>query len=147
MPPTKSSLWSQTSTWSSYYRFVVYISSIGFWCINSDSSLFTFHSGKETIYLLVYADEIILTAYDPSLITRFISHLSAEFFIMYLRPLSLFPRISATQSPHWVFLSQSYFSKYVLSHVAMSTCNPYTTFKNSKPKLSTSCNHVSYPAF
>nr|KAJ0210447.1 hypothetical protein LSAT_V11C400179810 [Lactuca sativa] len=63
-------------------------------------SLFTFHSGKETIYLLVYADEIILTAYDPSLITRFISHLSAEFFIMYLRPLSLFPRISATQSPH-----------------------------------------------
>ncbi|KAJ9565992.1 hypothetical protein OSB04_001958 [Centaurea solstitialis] len=62
-----------------YYRFAVYLSSLGFLSSKTDTSLFTYHRGSDTIYLLLYVDDIILTASSPTLISMVISKLSSEF--------------------------------------------------------------------
>lgn len=81
-----------------YLRFAVYLSSIGFHSSRSDTSLFTYHRNSEVIYLLLYVDDIILTASDSSLINRVISRLSSEFSMTDLGPLSFFLGIAATRS-------------------------------------------------
>ncbi|KAJ9557292.1 hypothetical protein OSB04_011906 [Centaurea solstitialis] len=45
----------------------------------TDTSLFTYHRGYDTIYLLLYVNDIILTASSPTLISMVISQLSFEF--------------------------------------------------------------------
>ncbi|KAJ9556167.1 hypothetical protein OSB04_010781 [Centaurea solstitialis] len=62
-----------------YHRFAVYLSFLGFLSNKTDTSLFTYHRGSDTIYLLLYVDDIILTASSPTLISMVISKLSSEF--------------------------------------------------------------------
>ncbi|KAJ9561455.1 hypothetical protein OSB04_006615 [Centaurea solstitialis] len=60
-----------------YQWFAVYLYSLGFLSSKTDSSLFTFHCGSDTIYLLLYVDDIILTASSSILISIIISQLSS----------------------------------------------------------------------
>lgn len=62
-----------------YWCFAIFLSSIGFHSSKSDSSLFTFHRGKDVNYLLLYVDVIILTASSSALITKVIIRLSSKF--------------------------------------------------------------------
>ncbi|KAL4564754.1 hypothetical protein LXL04_028825 [Taraxacum kok-saghyz] len=107
-----------------YQQFAIYISSIGFMSSHSDSSLFTFHRGSDTIYILVCVDDIILTVSSPSLIQRVILCLSSEFAMTDLGPLSFFLGIAATRTAKSLFLSQTAFAKEILSRAHMTSCNP-----------------------
>nr|GEV64841.1 ribonuclease H-like domain-containing protein [Tanacetum cinerariifolium] len=55
-----------------------------------DSSLFIFHNGPDTCDLLLYVDDIILTAFSTSLLQRIISLLHEEFAMTNLGPLNYF---------------------------------------------------------
>lgn len=63
-------------------RFAMYICYVGFTNSRSNSSLFTFHHELHTIYLLLYVDDIIIMASNPSFITRVITCLSTKFTMM-----------------------------------------------------------------
>ncbi|GKD00475.1 ribonuclease H-like domain-containing protein [Tanacetum coccineum] len=65
----------------------------------TDSSLFTFHKGPDIAYLLLYMDDIILTASSTSLLQCIISLLHAEFAMTDLGPLNYFLSISAQATP------------------------------------------------
>nr|GEV65606.1 putative polyprotein [Tanacetum cinerariifolium] len=78
-----------------YHRFAVFIASIGFISSKSDNSIFTYHRGCDTIYLLLYVDDIILTISSAGLVHRVISWLSIEFAMMDLGELSYFLDIAA----------------------------------------------------
>jgi hypothetical protein len=41
---------------------------LGFVEVKSDTSLFVYHHGADTAYLLLYVDDIILTALSPELL-------------------------------------------------------------------------------
>ncbi|GJS29099.1 ribonuclease H-like domain-containing protein [Tanacetum coccineum] len=56
----------------------------------TDSSLFIFHKGPDTTYLLLYVDDIILTASSTSFLQRIISLLHAKFAMTDLGPLNYF---------------------------------------------------------
>jgi hypothetical protein len=58
-----------------YSRFDTYLTTLGFIEAKSDTSLFIFHRGSDTIYLLLYVDDIILTATSTKLLRRTISTL------------------------------------------------------------------------
>ena len=58
-----------------FSRFASFILSIGFTGAKSDSSLFIFRRGSDTAYLLLYVDDIVLTASSESLLCRIISTL------------------------------------------------------------------------
>jgi hypothetical protein len=62
-----------------YSRFASYLLSLGFVEAKSDTSLFNFHRGSETVYLLLYVDNIVLTALSTELLQRTISALQQEF--------------------------------------------------------------------
>ena len=45
-----------------YHRFATFVTTFGFTCSKSDTSLFTLHGSLGTAYLLLYVDDIILMA-------------------------------------------------------------------------------------
>ncbi|GJZ07824.1 ribonuclease H-like domain-containing protein [Tanacetum coccineum] len=79
-----------------FQRFSSYAIRAGFYHSKTDSSLFIFHKGPDTAYLLLYVNDIILTASSTSLLQRIISSLHAGFAMTDLGPLNYFLGISAT---------------------------------------------------
>jgi hypothetical protein len=62
-----------------YSRFTNFLCSQGFVEAKSDMSLFLLYRGPDTAYLLLYVDDIVLTAFSPGLLLRIISYLQQEF--------------------------------------------------------------------
>lgn len=58
-----------------YDRFATHLLSLGFHGAKSDTSLFVYRRGSATVYLLLYVDDIILTASSASLLHQVISAL------------------------------------------------------------------------
>ena len=56
-----------------------YLLSIGFVEAKSDTSLFIYQRGSDTAYLLLYVDDIVLTASSSDFLRRIISALQREF--------------------------------------------------------------------
>jgi hypothetical protein len=52
---------------------------LGFVEAKSDTSLFIYHCADGIAYLLLYVDDIVLTASSPQLLQRIISSLQQEF--------------------------------------------------------------------
>ena len=51
-----------------YQRIAAFLLSLGFRSTRSDASLFVHHQGADAAYLLLYVDDIILTASAPELL-------------------------------------------------------------------------------
>jgi hypothetical protein len=51
-----------------YSRFTSYLASIGFVEAKSDTSMFIYRCGDDTVYLLLYIDDIVLTASTADLL-------------------------------------------------------------------------------
>ena len=58
-----------------YSRFATFLLTLGFTEAKSDTSLFVYRRGDETVYLLLYVDDIVLTASSPQLLQSVISSL------------------------------------------------------------------------
>jgi hypothetical protein len=59
--------------WAWYNRFTTYITSLGFVDVKSDTSLFIFHHSIDKVYLLLYVNDIVLTASSAALLQQIIS--------------------------------------------------------------------------
>jgi hypothetical protein len=73
-----------------YSRFASYLTTLGFIEAKSDTSLFIFRCGSDTVYLLLYVDDIILTVSSTELPRRTIFALQREFTMKDLGPLHHF---------------------------------------------------------
>jgi hypothetical protein len=56
------------ASWAWYHCFTSYLVSLGFVEAKSDTSLFVYRRGADTTYLLLYVDDIVLTASSPELL-------------------------------------------------------------------------------
>jgi hypothetical protein len=63
---------------------------LGFTEAKSDTSLFIYHGGQETVYLLLYVDDIVFTASSPTLLHSVIEVLKKEFAMKDLGHLHFF---------------------------------------------------------
>jgi hypothetical protein len=77
-----------------YSWFATYITSLGFVEAKSDTSLFIFRRGTDTVYMLLYVDNIVLTASSVALLQQTISALKQEFTMKDLGPLHHFLGVS-----------------------------------------------------
>ena len=77
--------------------FSTFIQTLGFLPSLSDSSLFVYHKNSQTAYLLLYVDDIILTASSQPFLDHIISLLSAEFSMTDLGLLHHFLGIAVTR--------------------------------------------------
>ncbi|GJS50908.1 ribonuclease H-like domain-containing protein [Tanacetum coccineum] len=128
-----------------FQRFSSYVIRAGFYHSKTDSSLFIFHKGPDTAYLLLYVDDIILTASSTSLLQRIISLLHAEFAMTDLGPLNYFLGISATRTTSGIFLSQTKYATEILEQAQMLNCNPCRTPIDTEKKLGPEGSPVTDP--
>jgi hypothetical protein len=75
------------------------LASIGFVEAKSDTSLFIYQRGEDIVYLLLYIDDIVLTASTADLLQRTIIALEREFAMKDLGPLHHFLGIIAERRP------------------------------------------------
>ncbi|GJV78719.1 ribonuclease H-like domain-containing protein [Tanacetum coccineum] len=128
-----------------FQRFSSYAIRAGFYHSKTDSSLFIFHKGPDTAYLLLYVDDIILTSSSTSLLQRIISSLHVEFAMTDLGPLNYFLGISATYTTSGIFLSQTKYAIEILKRAQMLNCNPCRTPVDTEKKLGPEGSPVTDP--
>ncbi|GKA91067.1 ribonuclease H-like domain-containing protein [Tanacetum coccineum] len=109
----------------------------------TDSSLFVFHRGPDIAYLLLYMNDIILTASSLAFLQRIISSLHSEFAMTDLGSLNYFLGISAQRSKSGLFLSQYKFAEEILERAHMQHCNPCKTLVDTESKLGSDGDPVS----
>jgi hypothetical protein len=101
----------------------------------SDTSLFIFRHGSDTVYLLLYVDDIILTASSTELLHRTISALQREFTMKDLGPLHHFLDITVERRPVGLFLHQRTYTLDILKRAVMADCKPCMTPVDLQAKL------------
>jgi hypothetical protein len=121
--------------WAWYSRFVMYLTSLGFIEAKSDMSLFILRRGPNMVYLLLYVDDIILTASSSELLCLTITALQREFAMKDLRPLHHFLSITVEHRPDRLFLHQRTYTLDVIKCAAMTECKPCTTPVDLQAKL------------
>ncbi|GJS64148.1 ribonuclease H-like domain-containing protein [Tanacetum coccineum] len=99
--------------------FASYDTRVDFQHSKTDSSLFIFHRGIDIAYLLLYVDDIFLTASFKDFLQRVVSSLHGEFVMIDLGSLNYFPGVSAQRSTRFIFISG------LRAH--MQNCNPCQT--------------------
>jgi hypothetical protein len=109
-----------------YIRFATFLTTLGFLEAKSDTSLFIFRHGSDTVYLLLYVD-IILTASSTELLRHTISALQREFTMKDLGPLHHFLGITVERRPAGLFLHQRTYTLDNLERAVMTDCKPCTT--------------------
>jgi hypothetical protein len=110
-----------------YQRFTDFVATLGFSHSVCDHSLFIYHHGDDTAYILLYVDDIILTASSDTLRQSIMSKLSSEFAMKDLGPLSYFLGISVTRHSSGMFLSQQKYAEEIIERASMSSCKPIST--------------------
>nr|GEW86646.1 ribonuclease H-like domain-containing protein [Tanacetum cinerariifolium] len=93
------------------------------------------YMGSQVAYLLIYVDDIILTASSTYLLQQVITSLHNEFDMTYLGVLNYFLGISATRHSTGLFLSQKQYTIELLAHAHMTNCNPSRTPVDTDSKL------------
>ncbi|WVZ91380.1 hypothetical protein U9M48_037560 [Paspalum notatum var. saurae] len=121
-------------TW--FLRFNNFLQSLGFKPSRADTSLFILHKSGHTAYLLLYVDDIILTASSSTLLQQIIANLCGEFSMTDLGHLQHFLGIHVTKTAQGLFLSQSQYALEILQRAGMEHCNPVSTPVDTKSKIS-----------
>ncbi|MFS7932952.1 putative RNA-directed DNA polymerase [Helianthus anomalus] len=119
-----------------YNRFATHLFSKGFRSGTCDNSLFIFNDGSRVAYLLLYVDDIILTASSDNFLRDIISMLSREFAMTDLGTLHHFLGITVTRHSNGLFLSQVQYTKDIISRASMTNCKPCATPVDLSAKLS-----------
>jgi hypothetical protein len=123
-------------TW--YQRFATYIRHLDFVPAVSDTSLFVYKEGTATTYLLLYVDDIVLTASSSMLLQAIMGRLHSEFAMTDLGALHHFLGISVSCSSNGLFLSQRQYAQDLLQRAGMAKCHSTTTPLDTCAKLSAS---------
>lgn len=110
-----------------FKRFASFAITIGFSSSRSDASLFILRRGTDMAYLLLYVDDIVLSASSPTLLRSIVDKLQSEFAMKDMGALHYFLGIRVQRTPRGFFLSQSQYAEEILQRAGMVTCKPAST--------------------
>jgi hypothetical protein len=119
-----------------FTRFAEHAVSLGFRQSRSDSSLFVYGNGDHMAYLLLYINDIILSASTPALLHHLISSLQSEFTLKDMGPVHYFLGVDVRRTSDGFTLSQSAYTQELLERAGMANCNPAPTPVDTKAKSS-----------
>ncbi|GKB38621.1 ribonuclease H-like domain-containing protein [Tanacetum coccineum] len=125
--------------------FICYALRAGISSSRCDSSLFIYRHGTEVAYLLIYVDDIILTASFTTLLHCVISYLHQEFDMTDLGALNYFLGISVTLDSSGIFLSQKKYAMELLEWAHMTNYNATRTPVDTESKLGSDGDLISDP--
>ncbi|GJZ15222.1 ribonuclease H-like domain-containing protein [Tanacetum coccineum] len=101
--------------------------------------------GADTAYLLLYVDDIILTASSEILLQQIITSLHKKFSMIDLGSPNYFMGIFVTRDSPGMFLSQRKYATEILERAHMVNCNPSRTPVDTESKLGDDGDPVSHP--
>ncbi|XP_066354306.1 uncharacterized mitochondrial protein AtMg00810-like [Miscanthus floridulus] len=110
---------------------------MGFIASGADSSLFIYKHGDQVVYLIVYVDDIILTASTTTVLRHVIDQLRQAFALKDLGELHFFLRVQVRRDAMGFYLNQAQYTEDILERAGMANCRPASTPVEAKPKLST----------
>ena len=116
-------------------RFVNFITANGFIQCKSDTSVFIYKKNGLMAYLILYVDDIIVTASNTTLRDTIIQVLKFEFPMTDLGRISSFLGVSVKLNDKGIFLNQSQYADDIIKRAGMADCKPYTTPVDLKSKL------------
>ncbi|WVZ85642.1 hypothetical protein U9M48_032542, partial [Paspalum notatum var. saurae] len=102
----------------------------------ADTSLFILHNGSDIAYLLLYVDDMILSASSPSLLQRIVTQLRHAFAVKDMGPLRYFLGTEVHRDRHGFFLNQAKYAAELLDRAGMSNCKIASTPADTKSKPS-----------
>nr|GEW28438.1 ribonuclease H-like domain-containing protein [Tanacetum cinerariifolium] len=92
-------------------------------------------TGDDTTFLLLYVDDIVLTASSDRLLQQIVASLHREFSMTNLGALNYFLGISVTRDSSGMFLSYLKYAMDILERAHMVGCNPSRTPGDTESKL------------
>ncbi|XP_066380562.1 uncharacterized mitochondrial protein AtMg00810-like [Miscanthus floridulus] len=119
-----------------YSRFAGHITSLRFVEVKADTSLFIYRRGADIAFLLLYVDDIVLTASSPSFLQQVIAAFQWEFSMTDMGPLHHFLGLSVDRRVDGLFLSQRQYMLDILDHAGMRDCKPCSTPIDTHAKMS-----------
>ncbi|KAK9048756.1 hypothetical protein SSX86_032277 [Deinandra increscens subsp. villosa] len=120
-----------------YKRFADYVLHLGFKNSKCDNSLFIYRKGKDTAYILLYVDDIVLVTSSDTLRSKFMALLANEFAMKDLGPLSFFLGITVQRHQSAsLFLCQQKYALDLLRRAGLENCNAVATPVDTNAKLS-----------
>jgi hypothetical protein len=114
----------------------MYLLTLGFVEAKSDTSLFVCRHVANTVYLLLYVNDIVLTASSTTLLHHTISTLKREFTMKDIGPLHHFLGISVQHQADKLFLTQCQLTLDVLKCAGMVDCKLVSTPMDTQIKVS-----------
>ncbi|GJS88891.1 ribonuclease H-like domain-containing protein [Tanacetum coccineum] len=121
----------------------VFITAVSLWAKTGSPSLVS--AGTDTAYLLLYVDDIVLTASSEILMQQIIRSLHQEFAMTDLGLLNYFLGISVSRYSSGLFLSQMKYAVDILDRAHMVNCNPSRTPIDTESKLGSDGDPVPDP--
>src|SRR5688572_11519867 len=104
MSPFQSLYGLCQAPWAWYHRFATHLHSIGFTMMAFETSLFMLQCGDDTAWLLLYVDNIVLTACTSTLLQNIIHDLRCAFAMKDLGLLHYFLSIQVQRTVDGFFL-------------------------------------------
>ena len=98
--------------------------------------MFIYRRGTDMAYLLLYVDDIVLTASSAQLLRQVISALQQEFAMKDLGELHHFLGMQVQCNADGMVLSQRQYMLDILDRAGMAECKPCTTPVDTNPKVS-----------
>jgi hypothetical protein len=124
------------STMCLYSRLSEKLQSLGFLPSKTDISLFHYHKGSVTIFLLVYVDDIIVACSSSVIVEALLCDLKFDFALKDLGPLHYFLGIEVNYAVDGLYLSQTKYTTDLLKRTSMLSCKPMPTPLSPTRKLS-----------
>lgn len=118
-----------------YQKLKSFLCDIG--CQNSVvyTSVFIYIQGDNVVYILVYVDDIIITASSNTLLDGVIRVLSACFSLTSPTDINYFLGIEVTRTKHGLYMMQRKYIQDLLSKTDMWDAKPVTSPMATSPKL------------
>ena len=108
-------------------KFSAFLLNFGFVFSVKDPSIFIYHHGSITIFLLLYVDDMVLTGNDSSVMKKLLQSLNSKFRMKDMSPLSYFLGIQVRYTPTGLFLNQEKHASELLQAAGMFDCAPMPT--------------------
>ena len=118
-----------------YVELRTFLLSLGFRNSLADTSLFILCSGNQSLYVLIYVDDILVTGNSTEGIKRFLGLIAERFSIKDPEDLNYFLGIEAHRSSSGLHLNQRKYILDLLQRYDMMNAKPVTSPMASSPKL------------
>ncbi|CAM8918414.1 unnamed protein product [Rhodiola kirilowii] len=118
-----------------FQRMSHFLFANGFHLSKADSSLFIYRQGGNSIFFLLYVDDIIVTANNNILLTQFIASLSHGFDIKDLGPLHYFLGLQVASQTDGLHINQLKYAHDLLDKYGLLHSHPVRTPMTPKAQL------------